>query len=116
MDGEVQEYVGQYEKQLAGLQGITAAGAAAAAYGTALSGQYEKQLAGMQGITAAGAAAAAYGTALSSEATGAMANASRLGLAMQGDPLAGIVDKTYYPDTQPDLARLRTAGGTLRER
>ena len=70
--------------------------------------KYEKQLAGLQGVTAAGAAAADYGTALSTRLTEAMDRASRRGLAMQGDPLAGILDKTYYPGTEPEIARLRT--------
>ena len=69
---------------------------------------YKKQLAGLQGITAVEAAAREYGTAFSTQITKVMDRASRRGLAMQGDPLAGILDKTYYPGTEPEVARLRT--------
>lgn len=71
--------------------------------------EYEKQLASLQGITAE-AVMADYGTAYSARMSEAMerARASQFGLAMQGDPLAGILATTYYPGTKPELARLKT--------
>lgn len=79
-----------------------------------LTHEYKKQLQAFQGITSTEAAARAIGGAFSAraaEAASAIGTSAsiRWNQAMQGDPLASVLEQTHYPELveHSELARLR---------